>query len=291
MEKEESLRLAIAMSLLRSKIQNRLPSSSTSLCDAPSETDPLRWKQKNRRSSSSTSRGDAHPSDTDALRWKQKVVIYSQRMLLASVISLIAWENSAAAGELERPLNGASLKKLISMGRNLELVEESISSMITQLIARMCTPFKGNEVKQLETSVGFYVQHLIRKLGSDPYIGQRAIFAISQRISILAENILVMDPFDESFSEMDEIQLIEFLICDYLLTWAGNEAFETVVFEEWIPSVIHARKAVAALEERNGLYLLFMDRVTGELAKRVGQVTSFREVEPAILDKILAYPE
>lgn len=34
-----------------------------------------------------------------------------------------------------------------------------------------------------------------------------------------------------------------------------------------------------------------MDRVTGELAKRVGQVTSFPEVEPSILDKILAYPE
>lgn len=72
-EKEESLRLAIAVSLLRSKIQNRLSSSSTSLCDAPSETDPLRWKQKNRRSSSSTSRCGAPPSETDALRWKQKV--------------------------------------------------------------------------------------------------------------------------------------------------------------------------------------------------------------------------
>jgi hypothetical protein len=63
------------------------------------------------------------------------------------------------------------------------------------------------------------------------------------------------------------------------------------MFEEWIASVVHARKAVKALEERNGLYLLYMDRVTGELAKRVGQITSFREVEPAILDKILAYQE
>lgn len=64
------------------------------------------------------------------------------------------------------------------------------------------------EVKQLETSVGFYVQHLIRKLGSEPYIGQRAIFAISQRISILAENLLFMDPFDESFSVMDECMFL-----------------------------------------------------------------------------------
>lgn len=46
MEKEESLRLAIAVSLLRSKIQNSRSSSSTSRCDAPSETAALRWKQK-----------------------------------------------------------------------------------------------------------------------------------------------------------------------------------------------------------------------------------------------------
>ncbi|WZZ21523.1 hypothetical protein YC2023_122910 [Brassica napus] len=377
-EKEESLRLAIAVSLLRSKIQNRLSSSSTSLCDAPCETDPLRWKQKNRRSSSSASRCGAPPSDTDALRWKQKAkerkkeiirlredlkdaetnasckcyffdnlgefsgrrigeaseprfndalrrrflrigdsFLYELKLLtsepeyedeaeqLRISIDFLLELSQAADSSASNFGNWshqavdfilASLKKLISMGRNLGSVEESISFMITQLIARICTPFKGNEVKQLETSVGFYVQHLIRKLGSDPYIGQRAIFAISQRISILAENLLVMDPFDESFPEMDEcmfilIQLVEFLICDYLLTWAENEAFETVVFEEWISSVLHARKAVAALEERNGLYLLFMDRVTGELAKRVGQVTSFREVEPAILDKILAYQE
>lgn len=45
-EKEESLRLAIAVSLLRSKIQNHQSSSSTSRCDVPSESDALRWKQK-----------------------------------------------------------------------------------------------------------------------------------------------------------------------------------------------------------------------------------------------------
>lgn len=64
------------------------------------------------------------------------------------------------------------------------------------------------EVKHLKTSGGIYVQHLIRKLGSEPYVGQRAIFAISQRISILAENLLFMDPFDESFPEIDECMFI-----------------------------------------------------------------------------------
>ncbi|KAG2310824.1 hypothetical protein Bca52824_022381 [Brassica carinata] len=382
MEKEESLKLAIAVSLIQSKIQNRRSSSS-------SETDALRWKHKNRRSSSSsTSRHDSS-SETDALRWKRKAkerkkeifrlqedlkdaesayhcdlfpanasckcyffdnlgefsgrrfgeeaseprfnhVLRRRFLRLARTrgrrkstrpsqrlgVSEPGYEEEAEHLKIsidfllelaEADSNAssfsnwshqavdfilASLKKLISIGRNLESVEESISSLITQLINRMCTSLKGNE-----TSVRFYAQHLIRKLGSDSYIGQRAIFAVSQRISILAENLLVMDPFDESFPEMDEcvlsckMQLTELLICDYVLQWAESEAFETVLFEEWIASVLHARKAVAALEVRNGLYLLYMDRVTGELAKRVGQVTSFREVEPSILDQILACSE
>ncbi|XP_023642862.1 protein MULTIPOLAR SPINDLE 1 isoform X1 [Capsella rubella] len=368
-KKEESLRLAIAVSLLRSKIQNRQSSSSsTSRCDVLSETDALRWKQKakerkkeiirlqeNLKDAESSFHRDLFPANAsckcyffddlgafsgrrigeasearfnDVLRRRflrlarirnRKESTQSSKRLRSSepkyeeeaehlrisidfllklseadsnASNFSNWSHQAVDFIL------ASLKNLISMGRNLESVEESISSMITQLITRMCTPFRLNEVKQLETSVGFYVQHLIRKLASEPYIGQRAIFATSQRISSLAENLLFMDPFDESFSfsEMDEcmfilIQLTEFLICDYLLPWAENEAFETVMFEEWISSIVHARKAVAALEERNGLYLLYMDRVTGELAKRVGQITSFREVEPAILDKLLAYPE
>ncbi|CAH8366130.1 unnamed protein product [Eruca vesicaria subsp. sativa] len=384
-EKEESLKLAIAVSLLRSKIQNRRSSSSssTSRRDSTSDnTDALRWKHKAKerkkeiirlqedlKNADSGSHCDLFPASASCkcyffdnlgerrfgeaseprfnhvlrrrflrlglslhpiiphtyvvcidyvylsrTRGRRKS---TRRLLLSepgyeeeaehlkisidfllelaepdsNASSFSNWSHQAVDFIL------ASLTKLISLGRNLESVEESISSMITQLIERMCTPFKGNvEVKQQETSVGYYAQHLIRKLGSDSYIGQRAIFAVSQRISILAENLLVMDPFDESFPEMDEslftlIQLIEFLISDYLLPWAESETFENVLFEEWIASVVHARKAVAALEDRNGLYLLYMDRVTGELAIRVGQVTSFREVEPSILEKLLAYPE
>ncbi|EOA14749.1 hypothetical protein CARUB_v10028045mg [Capsella rubella] len=349
-KKEESLRLAIAVSLLRSKIQNRQSSSSsTSRCDVLSETDALRWKQKakerkkeiirlqeNLKDAESSFHRDLFPANASCkcyffddlgafsgrrigeasearfndvlrrrfLRLEPKYEEEAEHLRISIDFLLKLSEADSNASNFSNWSHQAvdfilaSLKNLISMGRNLESVEESISSMITQLITRMCTPFRLNEVKQLETSVGFYVQHLIRKLASEPYIGQRAIFATSQRISSLAENLLFMDPFDESFSfsEMDEcmfilIQLTEFLICDYLLPWAENEAFETVMFEEWISSIVHARKAVAALEERNGLYLLYMDRVTGELAKRVGQITSFREVEPAILDKLLAYPE
>ncbi|WZY75598.1 hypothetical protein YC2023_021982 [Brassica napus] len=315
MEKEESLKLAIAVSLIQSKIQNRRSSS-----------DALRWKHKakerkkeimrlqedlkhaescdlfpenasckcyffdnmgefsDRRKDKGEKEINSTISKIAALRFlfNEPGYVEEAEHLKISIDFLLelaeADSNSSNFSNWSHEVVDfilASLRKLISMGRNLEAVEESVSYMITQLIKRMCTPSIGNEVKQLETSAGLYVQHLIRKLGSDPYIGQRAIFSVSQRLSILAENLLVMDPFDESFPEMDEcmfilIQLTEFLICDYLLPWAESEAFETVVFEEWIASVIHARKAVAALDQRNGLYLLYMDRVTGELAKRVG---------------------
>lgn len=50
----------------------------------------------------------------------------------------------------------------------------------------------------------FYVQHLIRKLGTEAYIGQRAILSVSQRICVLAESMLFLDPFDGSFPCMHE---------------------------------------------------------------------------------------
>lgn len=42
----------------------------------------------------------------------------------------------------------------------------------------------------------------MRKLGSDPYIGQRVVLSVSQRISIAAESLLFMDPFDKAFVKM-----------------------------------------------------------------------------------------
>ena len=50
----------------------------------------------------------------------------------------------------------------------------------------------------------FYVQHLIRKLGNEAFIGQRAILSVSQRVSLLAESLLVTDPFDVSFPRMNQ---------------------------------------------------------------------------------------
>jgi len=58
------------------------------------------------------------------------------------------------------------------------------------------------------TNAQFCVQHLIRKLGSEPYIGQRAILSVCQRLLVLAERLLFCDPFDDDFPEMHECMFI-----------------------------------------------------------------------------------
>lgn len=43
------------------------------------------------------------------------------------------------------------------------------------------------------------VQHIIRNLGSEPFIGQRTMLLVSQRLCALSECLLLMDPFDDAF--------------------------------------------------------------------------------------------
>lgn len=59
-----------------------------------------------------------------------------------------------------------------------------------------------------------------------------------------------------------------------------------VLFEEWVTSLLHARKALELLESRNGLYVIYMDRVLGQLAKQVGQISTFRKLNREILDNL-----
>ncbi|KAA8535381.1 hypothetical protein F0562_030384 [Nyssa sinensis] len=147
------------------------------------------------------------------------------------------------------------------------------------------------QLHHFDNDAQFHVQHLIRKLGSEPFVGQRVILSVSQRISVLAESFLFMDPFDDAFPSMHScmymtIELVEFLVSDYLLTWSSSEGFDTKLFEEWLTSVLHARKALELLESRNGLYVLYMDRVIGEVVRQVGQVSSLQKLNLDILNNL-----
>ncbi|CAK9315088.1 unnamed protein product [Citrullus colocynthis] len=187
----------------------------------------------------------------------------------------------------------ASLKDLLLKGRNMELIEGITSSLIMRLIRKMCSPVKvDSELEDSVSDVRFYTQQLIRELGRETYIGQRAIVSVSQRISAAGESLLFMDPFDDNFPSLHEclfimIQLMEFLISDYLQMWSKDENFDTLLFEEWMISILHAKKALELLESRNGLYVLYMDRVTGELANQISNIRRLRELKPDIVDDLI----
>lgn len=51
-------------------------------------------------------------------------------------------------------------------------------------------------------------------------------------------------------------------------------------------SVFHARKALELSESRNSLYMLYMDRVIGDLTRRLGQVPFLHMLQPDTLDKL-----
>lgn len=170
----------------------------------------------------------------------------------------------------------ASLRNLLSAGKNMESIEGTIRSLIMRLVRRMCSSLKddgiclqimfsnvlhfptqknvvkgfGNlfsyylwqhsiniysislrklsflvwlirllllvtwyffyfclqgdasESDNIDNDSQFCIQHMIRKLAFDPYIGHRVILLVSQRISVLAEKLLFSDPFDDAFPNM-----------------------------------------------------------------------------------------
>ncbi|KAL2936415.1 Protein MULTIPOLAR SPINDLE 1 [Bienertia sinuspersici] len=183
-----------------------------------------------------------------------------------------------------------SLGHILSVGKDVPLIEGTVSNLIVRLVRRMCTPLE-DELCDPGTDAQIHIQHIIRMLGSTSYVGQRVLLSVCHRISEQAERLLDLDPFDESFPFIHDslfvmIQLIELLLSDYLVTWSKDEGFEIRLFEEWLASFLDACKSLQSLEKRSGLYALYMDRVTGELARQVGQIPSLHKLDQDILDEL-----
>ncbi|CAL5199438.1 unnamed protein product [Lathyrus oleraceus] len=255
----------------------------------------VRFKERRRRigSSSSSSQqrlclGLAEEEDTEQLKASVDFLVE-----LCETVLPVNVDDSKFANMAHQAVDFilVSLKTLLSTGRNLELVERIINSLVTRLTMKMCPYSSENGSQHSGTDAQFCIQHLVRKLGSEPYIGQRAILSVCQRILVLAERLLFSDPFDDTFANMHEcmfimIQLIEFLVGDYLLEWSKAEDFDTMLLEDWMTSIIQARKALELLESRNGLYALYMDRVTGELAKHMSGVSLLQKVKPDMFNRL-----
>ncbi|XP_020518399.1 protein MULTIPOLAR SPINDLE 1 isoform X2 [Amborella trichopoda] len=167
----------------------------------------------------------------------------------------------------------ASIKNLLSRGENNEFVEGVINGLIVCLTRRMCISTHPDGLSNPNSESQFFIQHLIRKLGSQPYIGLRTLLSVSQKIATTADGLLFMDPFSDVVPNVHDsmflmIQLTEFLVTDNIYMWATDGVLENGLFEEWVKWIGQAKKALEILENRNGLYVLYMDRVIGELSKQ-----------------------
>ncbi|XP_004508234.2 protein MULTIPOLAR SPINDLE 1 isoform X2 [Cicer arietinum] len=228
----------------------------------------VRFKERRRRVGSSSqqrlSLGLIEEDETEQLKASVDFLVE-----LCETVSAVDDSKFANLAHQAVDFISVSLKNLLSTGRNPEPVEGIINSLVTRLTRKMCSYLSENGSQHTGTNAQFCIQHLLRKLGSEPYIGQRCILSVCQIILVLAERLLFSDPFDDIFPDMHEcmfimIQLIEFLVADYLLEWSKAEDFDTVLLEDWMTSIIQARKALELLESRNGLYALYMDRITGQ---------------------------
>lgn len=179
----------------------------------------------------------------------------------------------------------ATLKSLLEEGNYIEAVEGIVSSLVIRLLRRMCDTSYADDLRDVDTDVQIYIQHLLRKLGSESYIGQRLILSVSLNISTAAESLLFMDPFNDAFPSLHNcmyilIQIIEFLISDYFLSWSTRADFDLGLLEEWVASVLQAKKALELLENSNGLYVLYIDRVICDIAKQVSRSSCFQRLNP-----------
>ncbi|KAJ3688780.1 hypothetical protein LUZ61_017944 [Rhynchospora tenuis] len=193
----------------------------------------------------------------------------------------------------------ASLKNVLVSRQQREPLEEITNGLIMRLIKRMCTVSQSNcqldsgSRSDIELDPQFCVQHIIRKLGKEDFVGQRMMLALSQKITIVAENLLLLDPFHDNFPNLHAsmfllIQLIEFMIADYINTWLNLEQFDKKLFEEWVRSILKARKDLEILENMNGLYILYMDRVVALLAKEVGPAVHQGKLDQQVFSKLLS---
>ena len=74
--------------------------------------------------------------------------------------------------------------------------------LVTWYFFYFCLQGDASESDNIDNDSQFCIQHMIRKLAFDPYIGHRVMLLVSQRISVLAEKLLFSDPFDDAFPNM-----------------------------------------------------------------------------------------
>ncbi|KAG2585657.1 hypothetical protein PVAP13_6KG404700 [Panicum virgatum] len=244
----------------------------------------VRWKEKRRRVDRPLPRSSLIDFNSED----------EMQQLCMSTDFLVELSDSIFAKAVDFIL--ASLKNILPSEREKELVGEIIDGLVTRLIKRMCTVPENagtSDSGSIDCSdAQFSVQHLFRKLGKEEFIGQRIILAVSQKISSASERLLLVDPFDDAFPDLHGnifimVQLIEFLISDYMKDWLCCEHFDKRLFEECARSILKARNDLQVLENMNGLYVVYIERVVGRLAREVAPAAHQGKLDLEVFSKLL----
>ncbi|GLJ48202.1 hypothetical protein SUGI_1017920 [Cryptomeria japonica] len=157
-----------------------------------------------------------------------------------------------------------------------------VNNLIRLLINRICSTPKHNDFDASVYNTEFHVQHIMRKLGVVPFIGQRILLATSETIISVTDSLFCMDPFDPTFFQVHEsmftmMQLVEHLVSDYACSWTADTTFNDRLLEEWIKCYLQVTKIGQMLEPRNSLYATYIDRIRGELAKQLNKIASSKD--------------
>ncbi|XP_078444059.1 multipolar spindle 1 [Wolffia australiana] len=255
----------------------------------------IRWRKRQRKVEGSTcNRSCAGLDDGDEIGWLCISVDFLLE-LSSSKVSENDANNFAALSHLATDSILASLRKLMASKNKDPLVEDVVNRLLTCLLQRMWPAIEkfGTGTPVANKVVDIHVQHLIRILGGDPYMGQWALFLVSQKISCVADTLLITDPFDDVYPNMHDymymmMQLTESILQDNLHEWTKKSTLDSKLFEEWLRSTLKAREAMGALENRNGLYLIYLDRIIGSTAKQLQLLSDQQSIiNTDLLDALL----
>ncbi|XP_020265781.1 protein MULTIPOLAR SPINDLE 1 isoform X2 [Asparagus officinalis] len=192
----------------------------------------VRWKERRRRVEGSLHR--RHFLEFNSESEFEQLGTSIELLVELSSINSVKEEFGASFSTLSHQATDfilASLKNLLSLQKDGELIEETVNGLVMRLMRRMCGLQENNGYLKSDSDAQFYAQHLIRKLGHEAFVGQRVMLIVSQKVSIVADSLLVMDPFDKACPAMHGsmymmIQLMELLILDSVQEWTSNEDFD-----------------------------------------------------------------
>ncbi|PUZ52632.1 hypothetical protein GQ55_6G286200 [Panicum hallii var. hallii] len=248
----------------------------------------VRWKEKRRRVDRSLPRSSLIDFNSED----------EVQQLCMSTDFLVELSDSIFAKKEAAPSFATFSHQAVDfiLEREKELVGEIIDDLVTRLMKRMCTVPENagtSDSGSINCSdAQFSVQHLFHKLGKEEFIGQRIILAVSQKVSSTSERLLLVDPFDDAFPDMHGnifimVQLIEFLISDYMKDWLCREHFDKRLFEECARSILKARNDLQILENMNGLYVVYIERVIGRLAREVAPAAHQGKLDLEVFSKLM----